>query len=918
MIDLASTPAPTSLEADRPVGVLARVPRFAKVLGAYVAAFLVWLVAKPAESALWTNAFALPLGLAVAVLCFRVTRHPSIDRRVRASWRLIGLAAACSFAGDAAWLWIESVEGRDPTGSVADIGYLLYYPLLIAGLLRVPTFIRRRAEIAALVLDIATTAIGGGMVIGWFVFRPAVIAGVADVTSVVVVSYPVLDVVVLTALARLLLRRPAGGARRPYDLLGAALLLNLAGNVLWAVLAGFGGYATGGMADAFWAVFYGLVGGAAAVAASRPDLRLTESVAAPYRFSLTPYIGAAAGYGLVLLVALSAATEGLGLLVGAAVVLSAIVMIRQVLALRQTADVEREAGARTSDLRFRSLVQRSSDSILLLAPDGTILYASESSRVVLGRRPDAILGRRVDELASEEGRVPLARFLREALECPTSSRSVTWRVARDDGGTTLLESVATNLVADPNVQGLVVNSRDVTDRKSLEDQLMHQAFHDALTGLPNRALFADRVEHALSRAGRGGRTVSVVFVDLDNFKTVNDSLGHAAGDRVLLAAAERIRRCQRAEDTSARLGGDEFAVLLDDVVAPADPASVAERITIAFREVFAVEGQSVSVTASVGVAVASPGDTADVLLRNADAAMYVAKGRGRGRWAMFEPAMHQSAVDELGLRRDLHDALERDEFHVVYQPIVSLRDGRIRGAEALLRWDHPRRGTLAPGSFLALAEQTGAIIAIGAFVLERAAIDLDRWRRARRGHAAPYVSVNVSFRQLQEEGLEVLVRETLAGTDIPPASLILEITESGLVEDKDRVIAALARLRSLGVRVAIDDFGTGYSSLEYLQRLPMDLLKIPKTFVDGLCDDKATGTVPHAILSIARAMELEVVAEGVEDAGQARRLLEMGCTLAQGYHFARPMGIEALLALSAQETAREGAAVDKGLVARDA
>jgi diguanylate cyclase (GGDEF)-like protein/PAS domain S-box-containing protein len=862
--------------------------------------FLAW---RPVESTLWTNVLALPLGAWAGALALRTTRHPSIDARVRTSWRLLACGIGCCFLGDLGWLYVEDVLGRDPTGSWVDIPYLAYYPFVLAGLGRLPSLLSRRSDSRALALDVAATAIGGAMLIGWFVLRPALGMNLSGSSAVVAAAYPVADMAVLVAVARVILRQNASPGGRPLVIVAAALLANLIGNLCWAVLSSVGQYETGGWADALWVVFYAVLGVAATVARAQPDLRLDEMADAPYRLSLTPYLGAAGGYALVLGVAAGGADPDLAWLVAASVLLSAVLMARQVFAVRASAALEAEAAHRVSELRFRNLVQHSSDSILVLDKRGAVRYATESAWAVLGHRADTLLKRRFETLAAPEDAPMVAEFVRDAARQPSSPRSLTWRVRRSDGGTRTIETVVTNLLEDPGVDGLVANSRDVTDQRALEDQLSHQAFHDALTGLPNRALFRDRVEHAIAKALRGGRTVAVLFVDLDNFKTVNDSLGHAAGDRVLVAAAERIRRCQRAEDTASRLGGDEFAVLLDDVAAAVDPAEVANRITSAFTTAFDVDGRAVIVTASVGVAVASPGDSADVLLRNADAAMYVAKGEGRGRWRKFESVMHASALAELELRGDLHAALERDEFRVVYQPIVSIRDGKTRGAEALLRWEHPRRGPLSPASFLALAEQTGAIIPIGAWVLQRACADLERWR-AERPDLDPYVSVNVSSRQLQSDALVEHVRKLLPDAGLPASALLLEITESGLVDNQHQTIGTLRALRALGLRIAVDDFGTGYSSLEYLQRLPLDVLKIPKTFVDGLSGPEETRTLPHAILSIASTLGLDVVAEGVEDEAQAHRLAEMGCEFAQGYWYARPMELDALIRWTATSRQR--------------
>ena len=550
--------------------------------------------------------------------------------------------------------------------------------------------------------------------------------------------------------------------------------------------------------------------------------------------------------------------------------------------------VESAADVRAHEVRYATLVQRSIDATVVVDSSGIVTWAGGATLDVLGARPATMLGRTFEERAEPGDAEALRRLLASPQVGGPVARGLTWRARRADGTTTLVETLVTDLRADPGVRGVVTHSRDVSERRALEDQLAHQAFHDALTALPNRALFRDRVDHAIARAMRRGTRVDVVFLDLDGFKTVNDSLGHDAGDQVLLAAAERLRRGLRDGDTAARLGGDEFGVLLEECASEEAAADIAARITSAFAAPFIVRGREVVATASVGLATASMGDTSDVVLRNADAAMYVAKRNGRGRLERFVPEMHADAVSQLELQGDLHRALERGELRLDYQPIVSLVDGATRGAEALLRWVHPRRGPVSPATFVPVAERTGLIVPIGAWILEQACMDAAGWPATPEGSPA-YVTINVSIRQLQDSAIVEHVLAALESSAIDPSRVTLELTESGLMEDREAAVVTLAKLRELGVRIAVDDFGTGYSSLEYLHRLPIDVLKIPKPFVDGIRDDETSSTLPRAILSIADTLGLDVVAEGIESADQARRLFELGCELGQGFLFSPPM-----------------------------
>ena len=423
----------------------------------------------------------------------------------------------------------------------------------------------------------------------------------------------------------------------------------------------------------------------------------------------------------------------------------------------------------------------------------------------------------------------------------------------------------------------------LTDARNHSDAV-HRALHDPLTNLPNRALFLDRLRHAEQRAARSGGAVAVLFLDLDGFKTVNDSLGHGRGDELLVAVAERLTGVLRVGDTGARLGGDEFAVLVADLANEADAALVGERILEALRPPFRLGGQELAVRASVGIATArGPGGD---LLRDADLAMYQAKAQGRDRIVGFDGAMHAAMLARMALERDLRKALDRCELRLVFQPIVELADGRPVAAEALLRWEHPDRGVVGPADFVPLAEETGLIVPIGAWVLQTACEAAATWPEMR-------VSVNVSCAQLRSTDFPATVAAALASTGLPADRLILEITESQLAQDVGHTVGQLAELKALGVDIAIDDFGTGHSSLEYLQRLPIDTLKIPKPFVDELAGgDEAV--LARAILELARSFGLTVIAEGIELEVQRNRLLALGCTTGQGYLFARPLPLDAL------------------------
>ncbi|HYY87642.1 MAG TPA: EAL domain-containing protein, partial [Chloroflexota bacterium] len=426
--------------------------------------------------------------------------------------------------------------------------------------------------------------------------------------------------------------------------------------------------------------------------------------------------------------------------------------------------------------------------------------------------------------------------------------------------------------------------RDITDRKAVEQELTRLAFHDPLSNLPNRALFMDRLQHALERAARQGRPIAVMFLDLDNFKVVNDSLGHKAGDQLLVSVAQRLVGCLRTVDTAARFGGDEFTVLLEDLTGPEDALLVADRIANHLNEPFQLDGREVFVTASIGIALTDgSSETAESLVRTADLAMYQAKTSGKARYAVFDPEMNDRAWRRLETETDLRHALDRSEFVLHYQPIVDLATGRIVEVEALVRWQHPERGLVPPAEFIPTAEETGLIVPLGRWVLAEACAQLRAW-----GDPDLVVSVNLAARQFQDAALVEDVARVLKASGLQPWQLKLEITESAAMLDAAATEATLRQLKRLGVHLAIDDFGTGYSALSYLKRFSVDTLKVDRSFVGGLGHDTDDAAIVTAIVALAHTMGLEVTAEGVETADQQARLQRLGCNRAQGYYFARP------------------------------
>jgi diguanylate cyclase (GGDEF)-like protein len=444
-------------------------------------------------------------------------------------------------------------------------------------------------------------------------------------------------------------------------------------------------------------------------------------------------------------------------------------------------------------------------------------------------------------------------------------------------------------------------SQEVTVRKALEEQLRHQAFHDPLTKLPNRVLLMDRLEQALARTARTEKPVALLFVDLDNFKFINDSLGHEQGDQLLCGVADRLKACFRPEDTVARIFGDEFTILLEGTGSPTYATQSAERVIETLQSPFVLGGQEVFATPSIGIAFtnSTSKDQPEQLMHRADLAMYAAKRAGKGQYRIFDPSMNEQALERLKLENDLRQAIEKNEFRVYYQPIVLLKSGKVVGMEALLRWEHPQHGLLLPSKFISLAEESGMLVPIGHWVLEEACRQAKGWQEHHAFEPSLKVWVNLSGKQLHQLTLVQDIDEVLQKSGLHTSGLGLEITEDVVMEEADLVIGTLEELKSLGVELVIDDFGTGYSSLAYLKRFPVDTLKVDRSFIEGLGKDRNDTMIVSATISLAHALGMKVVAEGVGTAEQLEHLRELGCDLVQGHYFTQPLAAEAASAFLA-------------------
>ncbi|TMC00466.1 MAG: EAL domain-containing protein [Chloroflexi bacterium] len=550
-----------------------------------------------------------------------------------------------------------------------------------------------------------------------------------------------------------------------------------------------------------------------------------------------------------------------------------------------------EDALRTSEERYRNLVETAQDVIYTLSPEGTLTSLNPAFERITGWPRSEWTGKSFAPLVHPDDLPTGYQQLKRVLA--GESVSFELRIKARSGEYLIAEFTATPLLENGRYAGLLGVARDITQRKKAENTIRQLAYHDALTGLPNRALFEDRLKLALSQAGREKKRVAVMFLDLDRFKLVNDTLGHGGGDKLLCGVSEDLGGVLRAGDTVARVGGDEFTILLPAMNDAQHATEIADRILDVLKRPRLIDGQEFSITTSIGITLfPQDGQDAETLLRNADTAMYRAKERGRNNYQLYTPAMNASLIQRLALENDLRHSTERGELRLQYQPIARVMDGSIIAAEALVRWEHPDRGIVQPDEFVPYAEEAGLIVPIGEWVLREACLQARAWEDA--GYSRIAVAVNLSARQLQQRNLVDLVGQVLQETRLAPEQLQLEITEGAVMKNVDIIITMLHELRSMGVGLSVDDFGTGYSSLSYLKRFPIDSVKIDRSFVRDLATDANDAAIVTTVIAMARNLNLQVIAEGVETEEQRLFLERHGCDAFQGYLISRPISGEAL------------------------
>jgi diguanylate cyclase (GGDEF)-like protein/PAS domain S-box-containing protein len=833
----------------------------------------------------------------VATILAGAAAFGSSDPAARRTWWLLTAALGCYSIGNVshATYWLFDL---DPFPSIGDVFFLAFYPLVIAAALSAIRSAAVRVPWARLGLDAAILLLGFGGFFWFFVIEPTAAAQQdPDVLRYALAqAYIALNCLVLLACAVLLMHAHSLPIpRRSIMLLTLGFASMSIADIVWAMSKVGGSYLPGGVSDAMYLSCYVWL-----AAAAREQLRGTRAARrAPGPLTSAalqgiPYLAMPVAFIVLVAVESSTASSPANLMTATIFVLTSLVMLRQGVISRDEALLRERRAAGLVEARYASLIRNASDVIMIADADGRLRFASPAAERTFAMHPDDLVGRNLLELLADADRDRLASFLAEVAATEGRAVGPVEAVIETGERRSTLECVGSNLSDDPAIAGLALNFRDVSERKVLEEQLRNLAFHDHLTLLANRSLFWNRVEHALALSQRTRQRVAVMFLDLDNFKNVNDTLGHDAGDRLLQAVAQRLVKSTRPSDTVARLGGDEFAILLEDVGSDTEVERIARPISAAFSRPLLVDGRETEATASIGVACSRPGEDAEQLLRNADIAMYNAKASGKSRLVVFEAHMQEQLHDRLRLEQEIDLALARREFFLEFQPVVDLNRRELLGVEALLRWRHPQRGIVMPGAFISIAEESGRIVEIGRQVLLDACTQVRQWSDALTAGDGLRVAVNISGRHLQQGDLVADVRHALAASGLDPGCLVIELTEGTIMQNTEVNLERFRELKTLGVRLAIDDFGMGYSSLSYLHRFPIDILKIDRAFVSRMTEHNGGPELARAVVMLGTTLGLETVAEGIENEDQVASLLDLGCVAGQGFLFAGSCPLDAV------------------------
>ncbi|GAB4170849.1 MAG: hypothetical protein Fur005_32530 [Roseiflexaceae bacterium] len=859
----------TSMRADGPL------------IGLLIAVAVHWVISITAAEQALALAFACILiaPLMTMILIWQARQH-SAHLQVRRSWHLLFISYLIGNLANLLWISADLLGFR-PLQTIGDIVFLAAYLWCLPALIRYQSGSLHSEQRVTFWLDTAIV-ITGSLLLIWHVVLIPITASLATPSfSLWNLIPPMIDSVVLCLLIALLIRAYRFGSSLVLLMLIDGFALTIFANLLYAQGIVLGSYQSGlSIIDSIYISSAGLVGYAAyrSFRVEQPAISRVYTVALlPSLIVLLSFLWFAVGVYQLAPTLLSLILAMASLLV--------LFVIRQVFAMRDNQRLLRESATLTNELarsaaRFRALVQNASDVISVIDGDGLIRYDSPAIRRLLGYDSINRINMPFEAYVHPDDRQTLRQSYEQVQVLPSTASTTEIRMSHSNGSWRWIEISLTNLRQEPSIAGIVANYRDVTDRRRFVEQLWQQATHDPLTGLANRALFQERVEVAILRK----HPVAVLLLDLDGFKTVNDSLGHAAGDQLLLTVADRLGRLVGQNNLIARLGGDEFGILIEGDVSTTAACIAADRVIEALREPIQIEGKQLFALASIGIALNDyEVRDGDELLRNADAAMYSAKGRGRGSYALFTPGLYQAALDRLELESDLPKALEQNQFVLHYQPIFDAQSGICHGFEALIRWEHPRRGLLKPARFIHLITERGMSVPVSMWVLREACQQMQYWSQ----HTyAPFVTVNIAIPELSEANFAQRVAELLKEIDLPAQQLKFEITEEASVDDVNNALLVLQALKQLGIQLAFDDFGTGRTALSYITTFPIDLIKIDRSFVRQVDSHAETYRLVHAIVTLAHTIGIKTVAEGVETQTQADALRALGCDMLQGFLFA--------------------------------
>jgi len=846
-------------------------------------------------------AAALIAAVACAAAAFR---HKG---RMRLSWALLGSGAAAWAIGEGIWSYIEVIRGQQvPFPSLADAGYLAAVPFVVAGIAVFPGR-HRTASRAAFLLDGAIIA-GALLLISWSTVLGTLYRASSGQTlsAVLGLAYPISDIAIAVT-ALLLLNRTGRSIRLPLLLVVAGLFANLLSDSAFAYLTTKKTYGPAQLIDTGWIAGYLLMGLGAVFAMLAPKSGLKSDDEPPGRWSLAlPYLPVTIAAAVTVVKNVSGSPDMF--LFWGMMGVAGLVLGRQFIVLWDNVTLNQKletqaAALRDTETNFRSLVQNSGDVVVLADAEGTMRFLSTSIDRFFAYTPTELVGQPFSELLHPADRPIFDSGVQKALTASAHPISVSCRVRHKLGSWTHCEITITNMLHQSTLQALVLNIRDVTDRKEMEERLAHVAAYDPVTSLPNRMTFRTEADAALERS-QPGRGMAVLALDIDDFKVVNDALGQRAGDDLLGMIGGRLSKLVRPGDVVARIGADEFGVLMTMVVHEEQPLRLAERIFEHFRAPFRVEEREVVLRLSLGIAVQTrPEDTAETLMRNADIALNSAKAGGKGRWVRYAPEQHATVSDRMELEVDLAHALDRHQLVLHYQPAIRIADGAIVGFEAFVRWSHPRRGMVSPADFIPLADETGLIVPLQRWVLNQACADGRQWQLGYPSASGLTMSVNVSQRGLAYPDLVADVTQACAAAGFDPLHLVLELTQGATLKGKE-TMDRLIELHQRGVKLALDDFGADSAPLSALRDLPVDIVKLDHSFVARMTSSPTDATVARAVIDLGNTLGMMTMADGIERKEQLAALERIGCTGGQGYYLSRPLpasGIERLLADCTEE-----------------